>query len=439
MNISDIIIRLQALVDQSTSAYELMVFSKCIEKLKVGAVYVVSTFSDLPTLPLSENGELYLVENDEELYYNNNDVWHLISNTLIDRAYGWGQNTAGELADGTTTNRSSPVTIIGGITNWSQLSAGGSHSLGVTATGIAYAWGSNANGELGDGTTSSRSSPVTVVGGITNWSQVSAGGDHSLGIISTGIAYAWGSNVNGRLGDNTTSSRSSPVTVIGGITNWSQVSAGDVHSLGITASGVAYAWGLNSNGRLGDGTITSRQSPVTVVGGITSWSQLSGGTGHSLGVTTTGIAYAWGFNGQGRLGDGTTSSRLSPVTVVGGITSWSQLSSGGHSLGVTTTGIAYAWGSNDSRQLGDGTATSRLSPVTVVGGITNWSQLSAGTSHSLGVTSTGIAYAWGINTGGRLGDNTETTRSSPVTVVGNITNWSQLHAGASHSLAIQSL
>jgi alpha-tubulin suppressor-like RCC1 family protein len=172
--------------------------------------------------------------------------------------------------------------VIGGITSWSQVSGGGTHSLGLTSDGIAYAWGLNSVGQLGDGTTVAKSSPVTVIGGITNWSQLSAGNNFNLGLTSTGIAYAWGTNNVGELGDETTTSRSSPVTVVGGITNWSQLSAGDNHSLGITSAGVAYAWGFNSTGQLGDETTTNRSSPVTVVGGLTNWSQLSGGKNHTL-------------------------------------------------------------------------------------------------------------------------------------------------------------
>ena len=109
------------------------------------------------------------------------------------------------------------------------------HSLGLTSTGILYAWGDNSNGQLGTGDYSNRSSPVTVVGGITNWSQVAGGGFHSLGVTSAGIAYAWGSGSNGQLGTGNTTNTVSPVTVAGGITNWSQVAAGGNHSLGVAA------------------------------------------------------------------------------------------------------------------------------------------------------------------------------------------------------------
>jgi alpha-tubulin suppressor-like RCC1 family protein len=418
--------------------------SKAVEKLKAGSVSVVSTTASLPAAASSIVGEIYLIETDDDLYVNVGSQWNSLNNEVFSFAYAWGSGASGRLGDGTTTTKSSPVTVLLGINNWSQLSGGGEHSLGLTSTGIAYAWGINSNGRLGDGTTTSRRSPVTVIGGITNWSEVSAGTFHNLGITSTGIAYAWGYNGQGRLGDGTTTSRLSPVTVVGGITNWSQVSAGG-HSLGVTSTGIAYAWGNAADGRLGDGTTVAKSSPVTVVGGITNWIQVGAGDRHSIGLTSTGIAYAWGYGGQGRLGDETTVAKSSPVTVVGGITNWSQLSAGhDFNLGLTSTGIAYAWGNGANGRLGDGTTVAKSSPVTVIGGITNWSQLSASTAgsnsgHSLGVTSTGIAYAWGYNGFGRLGDGTATSKLSPVTVVGGITNWSQVSAGVRHSLGFSSI
>jgi alpha-tubulin suppressor-like RCC1 family protein len=169
------------------------------------------------------------------------------------------------------------------------LSGGGNHGLGVTSDGIAYSWGSHSGGRLGNNSFTSQQSPGIVSGGITNWTQVSAGLDHSLGLTATGIAYAWGVNFSGALGDGTTTERSSPVTVVGGITNWSQLSAsaGSRFSLGLTATGIAYAWGINNTGQLGDGTTTTRSSPVTVVGGLTNWAQVAAGGYHSVRITAT--------------------------------------------------------------------------------------------------------------------------------------------------------
>jgi alpha-tubulin suppressor-like RCC1 family protein len=436
-NVSNLILSLQEKLETTSNTLELATVAKVIEKLKIRSVSVVQNFSDLPTGV--SDGNVFLIKQEGELYYNVGTTWFSLGKITTDTIFGFGFNTAGQLADNTVVNRSSPVTVIGGVTSWSFIAAGGRGLFGI-ADGILYAWGCATQGNLGDGFRNvNRSSPVTVVGGITNWTQVSASADHGLAIAG-GIAYGWGTNnffgtPQGSVGDGTTINRSSPVTVVGGITNWNQVSAGGIHSLGLTENGITYAWGNNIAGRLGDNTSIDKSSPVTVVGGITNWSQVSAGGSHSIAIAS-GVAYAWGNNTGGRLGDGTTLNRSSPVTVVGGITNWSQVSTGyAHNVGITN-GIAYAWGNNTGGRLGDGTIIAISSPVTVVGGITNWSQVSGGNNHSLGITNTGVAYAWGGNAFGQLGDNTLIEKSSPVTVVGGITNWSQISAGSSFTILL---
>jgi alpha-tubulin suppressor-like RCC1 family protein len=356
--------------------------------------------------------------------------------------FAWGSGANGLLGDGTVVNRSSPVSIIGGFTDWIQVSAGG-HSLGVRSDGTAWAWGSGANGLLGDGTVVNRSSPVSVIGGFTDWIQVSAGNGHSLGVRSDGTAWAWGLGSYGRLGDGTTFNRSSPVSVVGGFTDWIQVSAGGGHSLGIRSNGTAWAWGNNTRGtpnavgQLGDNSNQlTRLSPVSVVGGFTDWIQVSAGYRHSLGIRANGTAWAWGYASQGSLGNGTIFNRSSPVSVIGGFTDWIQVSASSHSLGVRANGTAWAWGYGSFGRLGDGTVVDRSSPVSVIGGFTDWIQVSA-SSHSLGVRSDGTAWAWGAGTSGRLGDGTAVAKSSPVSVIGGFTDWIQVSAGGDHSLGLR--
>jgi alpha-tubulin suppressor-like RCC1 family protein len=129
---------------------------------------------------------------------------------------------------------------------------------------------------------------VSVVGGYTDWVQVSAGDRHNLGIRANGTAWAWGYNLYGRLGDGTTVSKSSPVSVVGGFTDWVQVSA-NIHSVGLRLNGTAWGWGGNGSGRLGDGTVTSRLSPASVIGGFgnfNDWVQLNAGGAFSVGIRT---------------------------------------------------------------------------------------------------------------------------------------------------------
>jgi alpha-tubulin suppressor-like RCC1 family protein len=324
--------------------------------------------------------------------------------------------------DGTATagNRSTPlnltVSAAVGLT-LAAVTTGAFHSCGVTTSGVAYCWGANFSGQLGDGTTTRRLSPALVSGGPI-FAEVDAGGVNTCGLTTNGVAYCWGNNGYGQVGDGTMdTNRTTPVPVLGGHT-FAAVSGGEDHTCALTTSGVAYCWGSNFTGMLGDGTTTDRTTPVLVSGGLT-FAAVSAGAFHTCGVTTSGVAYCWGSNSSGQLGDGTTTfSRTTPVLVLGGLT-FAAVSAGEfHSCGVTTSGAAYCWGSNFHGRLGDGTTTSRLSPVPVSGGLT-FAALSAG-NHSCGVTTSGVAYCWGNNDRGQLGDGSTTNRTSPALVSGGL-------------------
>ena len=444
MDITAILSTIYSKISATTSAEEVLALSKIAEKIKIGNIRTVLTYVEMYTSADFTVGTVIFVENEEKLYYySGTNIVPLLS--LNSTAFAWGYGSSGQLADNTAVTKSSPVSVVGGFTDWVQISAGGvssGHSVGIRSNGTAWAWGIASSGRIGDNTTANKSSPVSVVGGFTDWIQVSAGSESTFGLRANGTAWAWGRNNFGQLGDNTVTNRSSPVSVVGGYTDWVQVSGGYQHSLGVRANGTAWAWGSGANGRLGDNTTVSRSSPVSVVGGFTDWIQLSAGWRHSLGVRANGTAWAWGYNLYGWLGDNTTVSRSSPVSVVGGFTDWVQLSAGyRHTLGLRSNGTAWAWGFASTGQLGDNTAVTKSSPVSVVGGYTDWVQVSASNApsgaHSLGIRSNGTAWAWGTNSAGQLGDNTTVSRSSPVSVAGGFTDWVQLSAGNRHNAAIR--
>jgi alpha-tubulin suppressor-like RCC1 family protein len=253
--------------------------------LSTNIVVSVTTKNNLPD-PFEYAGRMIYVDDENRYYHAVDGYWLSKLNSEVfnaDVVWAWGSNSFGRLGDDTTTDRSSPVPVVGGFTDWCQVSAGGSHSLGVRTNGTAWAWGYNGNGRLGLGDTTNRSSTVSVIGGFTDWCQVSAGSAHSLGVRTNGTAWTWGLNSLGRLGLGDTTDRSSPVSVIGGFTDWCAVAVGTCHSLAVRTNGTAWAWGNNGNGRLGDGTTTNTSSPVSVVGGFTDWCQVSGSC-HSLAI-----------------------------------------------------------------------------------------------------------------------------------------------------------
>jgi alpha-tubulin suppressor-like RCC1 family protein len=436
MDVTNLILYLKSKITDQTIDQQMV--SKAIRLLELGAVFTAQSFSVLPTASTSNSGQLWYVLYDG-LYWSTGEYWVPIVQTSQSVAWAWGSNGSGQLGDGTVTGRSSPVSVVGGITDWCQVDIRFSTTVALRKNGTAWAWGNNGGGPLGDNTTTARSSPVSVVGGISDWLQISAGGQHTLARRSNGSAWAWGCNTVGQLGDNTTTSRLSPVSVVGGFSDWCQVSGGNLHSLAIRTSSGAWSWGCNNYGQLGDGTNTSRSSPVSVVGGFTDWCQVSAGNVVTVAVRTGGSAWAWGTNYCGHLGDNSTTPKSSPVSVVGGFSDWCQVSTAlNHSLAVRTNGTIWAWGANGCGRLGDGTTVAKSSPVSVVGGFTNWCQASAGRCHSVAVRNNGTVWSWGVATGGALGDNNSISSSSPVSVVGGISDWVQVSAGLFTTVALRS-
>ena len=400
----------------------------------------------------------------------------------VGNLWSWGNNYYGQLGDGTTTNRTSPVQIKKG-TKFTQVTAGSNHSLAIDEAGNLWTWGDNVYGQLGDGTTANKTSPVQIKQG-TKFMQISAGFRYSLAIDEAGNLWTWGYNRNGQLGDGTTTNRTSPVQIKKG-TKFTQISTGYNHSLAIDSNGNLWAWGNNENGQLGDGTTTDKTSPVQIKQG-TKFTQVTAGDSHSLAIDESGNLWSWGYNGQGQLGDGTTTNRTSPVQIKqgtkftqvsagsnhslaldesGNLWSWgdngygnlgsklknskeyiqiqnkkvfTQISAGSlHSLALDSSGDLWSWGDNRFGQLGDGTLEKRTSPVQIKQG-TKFKQIATNSeNHGLAIDGDGNLWAWGNNENGQLGDGTTTNRTSPVQIKKG-TKFTQISTGYNHSLAIDS-
>lgn len=313
--------------------------------------------------------------------------------------WAWGSNNEGQLGDGTTVKKSSPVQV---GTGYAAISAGGYHSLALKTDGTLWAWGNNDNGQLGNGTTVDKSSPVQIG---TGYASISAGLFHSLGIKKNSTLWAWGYNYNGQLGDGTNGVNGQKTTPVQVGTGYASISAGGQHSLGIKTDGTLWAWGDNWLGQLGDGTEVGKITSIQVGSG---YSSISACIEHSFGIKTDGTIWAWGHNDLGQLGDGTTVNKISPVQVGTGYATISAVDM--HSLALKKDGTLWAWGHNDHSQLGDGTTVDKSSPIQLGAG---YASIAAGRSFSLALKTDGTLWAWGWNGIGQLGDGTNVDKNIP--------------------------
>ncbi|WGD36551.1 hypothetical protein [Lysinibacter sp. HNR] len=323
---------------------------------------------------------------------------------------------SGSVTGGTTVTNSAPPVF-------TEISPGGLHSIAFGSDSNLYGWGGNWMGQLGDGTTTDRSSPVPVQTppGVTYTRVGAAGGAFSLAFGSDGNLYGWGTNGFGQLGNGTNTNSSTPVQVINppGVT-YTQVVAGDRHSLAFGDDGNLYAWGENGFGQLGDGTTTDRSSPVPVQTppGV-SYTQVVAGGFFSLALGSDGNLYAWGSNWTGQLGNGTNIDSAEPVQVqTPPSITYTQLAAGElFALALDDAGNLYAWGNNLLGQLGDGTTTDSFQPVraeTPPG--VEYDRVVAGGTQAFAFGNDGNLYGWGSNGFGQLGNGSTINSSTPVRV-----------------------
>ncbi len=321
-----------------------------------------STSHNLPFLPDNIKTASGYWNNVIKVLSNNNITVALLSNGKIQTR---GLNSNGDLgiANAITTkgNSYSGVVDILDITNATDIAIGEMHILSLLSDGTVKAWGTNTNGQLGDGTTTLRETPITI-STLNNVVGISTknGGYHSLALLSDGTVKSWGLNTNGQLGNNSTSQENSPVTV-NNLSNVIDISAGANHSLALLNNGTIMAWGLNTSGQLGDGTIIQRNEPV-LVSGIANAVAISAGYTHSLALLSDGTIKAWGSNNNGQLGNTTNTNSLTPVSVSDISTAVAISAGNEYSLALLSNSRLMSWGYNNVGQLGNNSITSRNTP-----------------------------------------------------------------------------
>jgi len=381
---------------------------------------------------------------------------------LLGSGVAWGDNRSGQLGDDTSANNKQAILVINsGVLSGkviTGIAAGALHSVARTENGAVYAWGENANGQLGNGRRTDSDVPVEVdMSGVLEGKliiDVAAGAGHTLALAADGTIYAWGDNSSGQLGNGTAGDSSVPVAVsVGGALAGkvvTAIAAGKAHSMARTADGLVYSWGEGSNGELGTGNSIDSNVPIAVtVGGALAGktvSAIAAGNNHSLALDSNGIVYVWGDNSLGQLGDGTTNDSNAPKVIsrlAAKVITLISTGQSSHSLALASDGSLFAWGNNSNGQLGDGTVEgSSTVPVLVVrSGLLSGktiTKLAAGGTHSLALATDGEVYSWGSSLGaGLLADSAVpqlVTRST--TLLGK--TYGGISAGTAHSLAFTS-
>ncbi|MDQ6830439.1 MAG: hypothetical protein M3081_16390 [Gemmatimonadota bacterium] len=359
-------------------------------------------------------------------------------------AYCWGNGEDGQRGDGSVVQEQSTPVAVKAPVGMAQplifaegqvsLSAGGvnkaAHTCGLLAIGRAYCWGNGAQGQLGDGNSGAgtRSTVPTLVQSNVRFGVITAGGEHTCALtqrtadVAEGLAYCWGKNTFGQLGDESTTGRSSPVAVKGGI-EFRVISAGETHTCAISLRNEAWCWGEGTFGQRGDNTTKKEQTIPKLVSATMLFRTITAGIFHTCALTPAGKAFCWGNDEGGQLGDGRTVVKDStPVAVKGDIVFASIDAGGLHTCGISTTGKTYCWGFGESGQRGDNSAVDKKSTpqLVIAPPAVTFNVVSAGGFHTCALTKEtkpgGKAYCWGFNFAGQVGNGTTDKSLVPLAV-----------------------
>lgn len=329
----------------------------------------------------------------------------------------WGKNEWGQVGDGTTENRWTPVDVVGLVSNVTSIAPGNNHTCALTGTGAVKCWGLNNWGQLGNNTVIDSLVPAEVVGLGSNVVAITSFGNHTCALTSFGAVKCWGHNEYGVLGNNSTVDSRVAVEVVGLGSGVAAISVGLSHSCALTILGTVKCWGGGFVGQMGNAGIADAHTPVDVVGlgGIAI--SIAAGGNHTCALLSGGGTKCWGYNEFGQIGNASNSNVLTPVDVVGQSTGVSAIASGNnHTCVLNTIGGVKCWGANQGGQLGNSSNTNTNTPVNVFGLGSGVSSVTAG-NVTCGTTNSGVVWCWGNNLNGGLGIGPYPGTNVPIEVV----------------------
>jgi alpha-tubulin suppressor-like RCC1 family protein len=332
----------------------------------------------------------------------------------------WGQNAYGQLGVGSGASRVIAYDVSGLTSGVIAISAGAIHTCALTSAGAVKCWGDNSYGQLGDNTSTSRLTPVDVFGLGSGIIAISAGSQHTCAIRGSGQAQCWGDNTYGQLGNNSTTGSLVPVDVVGLDADVSGIAASNGHTCVRTEAAAMQCWGANFSGELGNNSTTGSLTPVGVSGLGSGVSAISAGRGsHTCAIANGAAAKCWGDNTYGQLGNNNTTNSSIPVDVTGLSISTVGITVGNvRTCGLSGSGGVYCWGNNWNGGLGNNSTAHSSVPVSVIGLESGVAALAAGGSHSCALTESGGVRCWGSNWYGQIGHgSSEDSFSVPVDVL----------------------
>jgi alpha-tubulin suppressor-like RCC1 family protein len=335
----------------------------------------------------------------------------------------WGANNGNQLGRPGGNNGELPEPINGIGSAVSQIATGNAHTCALTIGGDVYCWGNNSTGQIGDGTVTNRNNPTQVIN-VSNAIEISIGFQHSCALLSDGTVRCWGWNTSGQLGNGNNTNQTTPVQV-STITGVSHISTGQSHSCALLSDGSVKCWGLNANNQLGNGNTTNSNVPVSPNAFPNNVTSIDAGHNHNCAVLSDLSVYCWGMNDQGQIGNLTTTNQSSPVAV-NNLTGASQVSAGDNfTCALLTNNLLKCWGANANGQLGNGSKYNSLYPISVNFDGQVPASISAGGRHVCAVMSDSQLFCWGSNTSGQLANYNSHINATPQFAGG-------FHGSASH-------